>query len=328
MKKYLLFFTIFTIFTILTLALTACSPKPATENLKLKIVTPSGVPSLTIMRMIHENIQFDHAQTTYEISPNTDTLTAAVMTGAADIAIVPTNLAAILFNREVDYRLVAAVNWGNLYVLSTDPSVRNWADIAGKNIHTFGRGLVPDATFSCLLAANGINADKDVNITYLSTPMEVAQMMISGMSRIAVLREPVVTQVLDNSPNARIILDLQKEWTAATKSGIAGYPQASLIIRRELLDSHPDIMAKITDAIEADSIWANLNPVQLGMYAEAHDETLNGGLIAASLERLNIRFIRAGEAKAAITGYLETLYRLSPDFTGGKIPDESFFHIP
>ena len=87
-----------------------------------------------------------------------------VIDGTADFAILPTTMAAILYNRGIDYRLVAIPVWGTLYLFGTDTTITSWEMLKGKTINLMGKGMTPDVLFKHLIIENGINPEGDVKL--------------------------------------------------------------------------------------------------------------------------------------------------------------------
>jgi len=78
----------------------------------VNVALPDGVPALSMVRLLKEKPSMGTNTTVnYEIVRSPDLLAARVVSGEADIAVVPTNLAAVLHNRNTGYRLAASTIW-------------------------------------------------------------------------------------------------------------------------------------------------------------------------------------------------------------------------
>jgi NitT/TauT family transport system substrate-binding protein len=297
------------------------NPIPA---LTLRVVVPDGVPALSIIRLLRERPSMGRNVTVnYEVVRSPELMAARVVAGEADIAIVPTNLAAVLYNRNVPYRLAAANVWGMLHVVSSE-NIRNWQDLRGKEVHTFGRGLTPDIVFRYLLAQNGLNPDRDVSLRYLGSGTELAQAMIAGRVKTAVLPEPAVTQVLMRRQDVLAVLDLQQAWATATGLGV-GYPQASLLISNAVINGYPEFVDRFLRKVAESAAWVNNNPRTAGVWAEELQTGMTAGVVEQALPRCNIRYVGAREARTAIEGFLKVLRDFSPEAIGGRLPSEAFY---
>ena len=127
------------------------------ENISVNVAAPTGAPTLSMIKMFKENPSFgDHVEINYESINSPDLLASRIISGEVDIAVVPTNLAASLYNRGIDYKLAASVVWGVLYVVGNE-EINDWESLRGKEIHTIGRGLTPDIVLRYILSSNGID---------------------------------------------------------------------------------------------------------------------------------------------------------------------------
>jgi NitT/TauT family transport system substrate-binding protein len=292
--------------------------------LTVRVAVPDGVPALSMVRLLREKPSMGRNVTvSYEIVRSPELLTAKVVSGEADIAIVPTNMAAILYNRNVPYRLAATNVWGLLYVVSSE-NIRNWQDLRGKEVHTFGRGLTPDIVFRYLLAQNGLNPERDVTLRYLGSGTELAQAMLAGRVKTAVLPEPAVTQVLTRRQDISTVLDLQQAWAAATGLGVS-YPQASLLISNAVINGYPEFVDRFLQEVAESAAWVNNNPRTAGVWAEELQTGMTAGVVVQALPRCNIRYVGAREARGAIEAFLKVLRDFSPEAIGGRLPGEAFY---
>lgn len=49
-------------------------------------------------------------------------------------------MAAITYNKGMDYRLVAVPVWGTLYLVGQDTAVTEWENLKGKRVYVMARG--------------------------------------------------------------------------------------------------------------------------------------------------------------------------------------------
>jgi len=294
------------------------------ESISLKVAAPSGAPTLSMIKMFKENPAFgDNVEINYESIKSPDLMASRILSGELDIAVVPTNLAATLYNKGAQYSLAASTVWGVLYVVGNE-SIEGWDALKGKEIYTMGRGLTPDIAFRYLLSSNGINPDEDVTLTYLGDATELASAFIAGKSSISVIPEPVLSNVMLKKANTMILLDLQEEWEKLN-AGASSYPQASLIIKKEVYEKHPELINSFLKEYESSIDWLVKNSETAGAYSEELGTGLSKAAVVNGLERSNIRYVGAQEAKEAISAYLKVLYDYSPEVIGGKLPDEGFY---
>lgn len=291
----------------------------------IKVAALKGPTGMGMAHMIADN------DGTYEftLAGAPDELTGAIIGGKVDIAAVPTNLAAVLFNKtKGGVKLLALNTLGVLYVLEKGDTIQTVQDLAGKTIVTSGQGSTPDYALSYILNQQGLT---DVTVDWRSEHSEVSSMAVSGMADIVMLPEPYVTALLAKDSSFRVALDITQEFTAAAqKSGNADtvLSMGCVIVRTEYLEKNPDAVAQFMKDCEASIAFANESPDQ------AAQEIANAGIMAnaqvalSAIPKCHLVFV-AGEAmKTQVSPLFEILFAANPASVGGSLPTEDFYYIP
>ncbi len=295
------------------------------EKVNLKAVVLSGPTAITMAKLFKDEPEFKEADIDYEIINAPDLMTARLLSGEADFAVISTNLGAKLYNNGKDkfnYKLAVSSVWGVLYIISSE-EIGSWEDLKGKDVVTIGKGLTPDMVFRYLAQENGLNPDEDLNIEYLPSPQELAQTMISGKSKTAIMPQPLLSAVLMKNKDVKVALDLQNEWEKTT--GLQSYPQSSLIIKNDVIDKYPELVNDFLDKYKESIEWTNENPSEAGTVVEGLDIGLSAKIAEMAIPGSNLRFVNASEARGAIDEYLEVLKNFSPESIGGELPSDEFY---
>ena len=80
----------------------------------------------------------------FTLAGSADEVTPALIKGELDMACVPANLAAVLYNKTEGAVQVLAVNTlGVLYIVENGESVQSLADLKGKTVVAAGKGSTP-----------------------------------------------------------------------------------------------------------------------------------------------------------------------------------------
>ena len=264
MKKKLLL-VVLAVLTLLVLA--ACSPTPADnntdnpdeQNIQEEAITPSvmalkGPTGVAMAKMIDDNDANQKYQFSLVGSP--DEIVSAISSGEADIAAMPTNLAAKLYAKnEGDLQMISVIADGSLYLLENGNTINSLADLEGKTIYATGQGSNPQYILEYLLKSAGLTPGENVEVVYKTEHAELATLMATGDVDIAMLPEPNVSVVLSKNDQVRVALDFNEEWNAvtggnltmscvaATKTFIAEHPQA-------VADFLADLQQSITFALD------------------------------------------------------------------------------
>jgi len=295
------------------------------EPVDVKIGAPLGSPAISLVKLMKENPEIlPNYNVTYEGLPAPDQLATMIINEEIDMIVVPTNLAAKLYNKGVNYQLASSNVWGTMYVVSTE-EINSFEDLKGKEMTSFGMGLTPDVLFNYLLEKN-LGEDKDqVTINYVNAGSEVAPLIISGKTSIAVLPEPLVTVVKMKNENVKVVLDFQKEYEKVSDAGNL-YPQASLLVNKTFAEENKAFVSAFLAEYETSTTWINENPMEAGAYYEALEFGLKQPIVAKGLPGMNLKYVASEDAKAGVEEYLNMLLEYSPESIGGQLPDENFYY--
>lgn len=299
-----------------------------TKDDNVNIVMPSGAPALVFAQMMSENQSLAGRQITYQVVSGTDGIIAKI--NEFDIAVMPTNIAAKLYNSGEDIQLLSLNVHGVLYM--TGPSeITNLNQLIGKTVYNIGRGGTPDITLRYLFDHYGIDYTEDENDEQITQKVllkfeqegsTLVPKLITGAIDYAVIGEPVISQAISNS-NGRLVraLDIKEEWQKATEQQT--YPQACVVAKKSFIKDNPEFISALIEKLQEDvSLWIqnNLDKAQNAIKD-------NGGTMppftAQSVQNSNIEYLSAAEAKSNIEAYLNILINQ----IGGNLPSDGFYYI-
>ena len=254
-----------------------------------------------------------------------DEIVPKLIKGELDMAAIPANLAATLYQKTNGGIQVMAVNTlGVLYVVEKGDTVHRFADLKGRTILSTGKGTTPEYVLRYLLRKNGIDPDKDVKIEYYSEASEVtAQMAATKKDAIAVLPQPYVTAAQMKDSSLRVVLDLTKEWNKVCDTQLI---TGVTVVRTAYAEEHPEEVInflkdyqKSVDAANDDIDGTAALCEEIGVVAKA-------AIAKKALPKCNIVYRIGDEMKADVNAYLQVLYDASPAAVGGKLPDANFYY--
>jgi len=289
------------------------------------IASLKGPTSIGMIKM-HEDqpVLGENMTANYEIAASPDIMISKLLSGEIDIATLPTNVAAKLYNKGISYKLAAIVGENVLYVLSQGEEINSWQDLKNKKINVISKGSTPYVVFRYLLEENNIDPKTDVTLDYTVEQIELSQLMISEKAEIAVLPEPFVTMVLAKNKNVKLAFDFGKEWSIL-KNGQA-LPMSCLMISSELAQNDPEIIAAFLEKYKESIDWANNNIADASKLVEKFKIGMDAATAQEAIPRCNIKYTDSSQAKNLVNDYIKTLLDFSPEDVGGKIPDEKFYY--
>ena len=255
--------------------------------------------------------------------PSADAMAAQLVSGSLEAAVLPVNLAAKLHTSGLPYHMVAVVGMGMVSVVTTDPSVRTFEDLKGRETHVAGQGATPEYLLRTVARKKGLDPDKDLNLAFHLPPPEIAASLAAGRISVAVLPEPFATQALKGNPQARVPFSLDALWKEAT--GRSGYPMSVFVMRDSLLRERPAAARAILEAYEASIAWVKAHPAEAGALVEKHDLGLKAAVASAAIPRSAYVFTPARAARADVEALLSVFLTLAPKSIGGRLPGSDFY---
>ena len=169
--------------------------------LAINVSVLSGTTGFGLAQMMQSTADGGSAlnsQFTEEGKP--DAITGGLIKGTVDIAALPTNAAATLYNKTKGEILLLALNTrGVLYLLDNGNGINSFADLKGKTVYVPAQN--PTFIFKYLCEQNGLTVgtegDVDVIISNkYAEPAELQKNVAAGTVTLAVLPEPMVTIAL------------------------------------------------------------------------------------------------------------------------------------
>ena len=253
-----------------------------------------------------------------------DEIVPGLIKGELDMAAIPANLAAALYQKTKGGIQVMAVNTlGVLYVVEKGDTVHSMADLAGRTILSTGKGTTPEYLLRYLLEKNGLDPDKDVKIQYCSEATEVtAQMAAAQKDAIAVLPQPYVTAAGMKDPSLRVALDLTAEWDKVSDSQLV---TGVTVVRTQYAQEHPDVVEVFLQEYAQSVRTANTDLDRTAALCEQQGVVAKAAIAKKALPACNIVCRTGDEMQKDVSAYLSVLCAADPAAVGGKLPDEGFY---
>lgn len=253
-----------------------------------------------------------------------DEIVPGLIKGELDMAAIPANLAAALYQKTKGGIQAMAVNTlGVLYVVEKGDTVHRMADLAGRTILSTGKGTTPEYLLRYLLEKNGLDPDKDVKIQYCSEATEVtAQMAAAQKDAIAVLPQPYVTAAGMKDPSLRVALDLTAEWDKVSDSQLV---TGVTVVRTQYAQEHPDVVEAFLQEYAQSVRTANTDLDRTAALCEQQGVVAKAAIAKKALPACNIVCRTGDEMQKDVSAYLSVLCAADPAAVGGKLPDEGFY---
>lgn len=311
--------------TVLTAALSlglmaGCAKKK--DDTVVRIGSLKGPTTIGIVNLM-DKASKGESEGNYEftMAAAADEITAKVVSGDIDIALVPANLASVLYNKTQGGVTAIDINTlGVLYCVTGDSSVKSIKDLAGKTVITTGQGATPEYSLRYLLDQNGIT---DCTIEFKSEATEVAAVLAEDPSQIAVLPQPFVTVACAQNEAIAPAFALEDEWQTLTDG--LGMVTGVTIVRNDFLKEHPAAVSTFISEHQASVNAANSDLDTTAALVVANDIIGKEPIAKKAIPSCNVVCITGDSLKTNLSAYLEVLYNYDAKAVGGNLPGEDFY---
>lgn len=298
----------------------------AAEKTTIKIAALKGPTGLGMLKLMSDNDAKTAAENyEFTIVGAPDEIVSKISKGEVDVAAVPTNLAATLYNKTEGKVQMAAVNTlGVLSILTKGEDISSIKDLKGKTIYSSGQGSTPEYALNYILSQNGLEVGKDVKVEYKAEHAELAALVVSGKAKIAVLPEPFVTQVTAKDKDVKIALNITDEWNKVA-GGKSVLTMGCLIVRKDFVEQHKEAFDAFLKEYKESTDYTNTKVEEAAALSEKYD-IMPAAVAKKAIPNCNIVYMDGDEMKAKIPDFLNVLFTANQKSVGGKLPGDDFYY--
>lgn len=307
--------------TLALLALASCAPKTEKTNVGY-LAGPTGMGMAKLIADIPEDSD------RYAFLPYTDPNNAVpdLVNGTIDMACLPTNAAANLFNKGKDISVIAINTLGSLFIIADkNTKIETIEDLAGKTIYASVPGSTTEPILKHILSENNIQAE--IKVDSAKHEDLVKKVKDSNGTAIAILPEPMVSNALMQAKNYEVKLNISEEWSKVSDQPLA---MGCIVVRNDFLKNNKNavdtflkdykssvdfIAPKNNRALAAQTI------VDVGIIPKLP-------LATSALNNLDgaIVLITGQEMTQTLKAFYTVLLESSAPSVGGKLPADTFYY--
>ena len=305
---------------LLALVLMSLAAAGLAEQAPVRVAALKGPTAMGLVKLMAD--ERDAGRYAFTLAASPDALVPALAKGEADIACLPVNLAAILYQNTKGAIQVININTlGVIYILEKGEGVKTLADLAGRRLYASGKASTPEYALSYLLEKAGV---KDVQLEWKAQHAEALASFLQDPEGLAMLPQPFVTAAQSKNDKIRVALDLTREWQEVTGdtmvTGVA-------VARRAFLEENPEAAARFLKDYEASAAYVNANVKEAAALIGELD-IIAAPVAEKALPFCNITFIKGDEMQEVLTPFYQMLFDQNPKSVGGQVPDEAFYYKP
>lgn len=264
----------------------------------------------------------------FTMAGKADELVGKIASGDLDIALVPANVASVLYNKTQGNVTVLDINTlGVLYVVASDDSITSMADLKGRTIYMTGKGTTPEYVMNYLLKENGLTSDQ-VTLEFKSEATEVASILKEDSTAIGVLPQPFATAACIQNPELKTVLDLTEQWNQLNQDTGSMLVTGVTLVRSDFLRENRSPVADFLKDHQDSALYAAEHEEEAAQLIVEQGIVEKAPIAQKALPYCNIVCLTGQEMKDALSGYLSTLNEQDPKSIGGQMPGDDFYYMP
>ncbi len=316
------------IFLVLILAmasLASCALAGNTEPIEINVSLLNGTTGFGAAKLMSDEQKNTSINYKFTVEADAQLITAGLINKTIDIAALPTNAAAALYNKTEGEVQIAAVNTlGVLYLVTNSEKVKisSISELESKTVYCPAQN--PAYIFEAICRKNGLVNGEDITIdTAFASPADLRTAIVSGEVDIAILPEPMVTIAKSANKSLTSSLDITEEWKKAY--GTDSLMQGCIVVRREWAETYPKELEEFLKEYRASIEFVNQNPAEAGEMIASLGIFAQAKVAEKAIPSCNITYVDGDEMKNALSSFFSALCEINPKSVGGKIPDSGIY---
>ncbi len=300
------------------------SSKAPYTSVEMSVACMTGPTGIGMAKLMHDDEAGVAANDyTFTVASAAPDITGKFLQGEINIASVPTNVAATLYNKsQGKVRMLAVNTYGVLSILEKGDTIKSIADLKGKTIYSTGKGQNPEYILNYILSENGINPQTDVTINFVSSEDLVAK-LISGEAQIAMAPEPAATTVMVKNQELKRVLSINDEWAKVSDTKLM---MGCVIALDSYVEANPAAVEKFLEEYKASIEYAAVNTDEAATYCETYKIAPSAAIAKKAIPTCNLCYVAGKDMKTNVNGYLDVLFKADPTSIGGKLPADDIYY--
>lgn len=308
-------------YTILILSLMwffGCSGDVSEFSDEVRVASLIGPTGMGLVEVMDEHSDLYDVQ----LLSSPDQIIPKILNGEVDVATIPSNLAAVLYNKGGgSFSIVATTAMGVLYIVGDNDHIKKFDDLKNSDVlYASGQGATPEYVLNRLLSYNQID---NIPVRYLSQHTELASMLVSGKVKIALLPEPFVSTAIHRNDNLKVLINLSDEWKKIYGMDM---PMSVVIVQNKFIEENEELFKKFMKDYEESIRFVNDRPDESAVLLEKYDIISDIQIALKAIPRCSLCFVTGAENQKMLKNYFEVLFEANPKSVGGKIPDEQIYY--
>lgn len=287
----------------------------------INYINPVGPTLIPIAELLSSDISNEVPGLEINLWRSVDEAISMLVTGRAQISLLPVTVGVKLAASGVDIKLAAVSMWNGFYFLSTEKSIDDIKDLVGTVIYTLqAPGQTADTILRGALESRGYEVGRDVSIVYVGGA-EAVQLLASGKAKLILVPEPFASLAEARVQSVIRSMPIEDLWESFNDRRI-NIPTSGIFVSGSLDRSVVESFLLLYQQSMSLSL-ANREKT-----AEIVSEKMGGfpiPVLKKAMDTAGFLFADSEKAREETTIYIEKLRELDQELTGDIDLDALFF---
>ena len=287
----------------------------------INYINPVGPTLIPIAELLSSDISNEVPGLEINLWRSVDEAISMLVTGRAQISLLPVTVGVKLAASGVDIKLAAVSMWNGFYFISTEKPIDDIKDLVGTVIYTLqAPGQTADTILRGALESRGYEVGRDVSIVYVGGA-ESVQLLASGKAKLILVPEPFASLAEARVQSVIRSMPIEDLWESFNDRRI-NIPTSGIFVSGSLDRSVVESFLLLYQQSMSLSL-ANREKT-----AEIVSEKMGGfpiPVLQKAMDTAGFLFADSEKAREETTIYIEKLRELDQELTGDIDLDALFF---
>lgn len=304
----------------------AVQAEPRYETLTL--AGPGAVVTYPLIHMVETQALSEHVgKLQFRLWQNPDQLRVLLAKKEIDYSAAPSTLPALMFNKGQSVKLLNISVWGILWLVSRDPQVRSFQDLAGKELLVPFQRDLPAVLLDTLLDQYIQSGQAPVRLRRTRDAQDAIALMLTGQGQHALLVEPTASLLMWQAEQQKTPLyrgqSLEQAWRE-TFPQQAELPQAGIMANAHVAQDTA-LNQAVEQAYAQSAAWCKAQPLECAQMVHRYLPQFPAPAIESAIRLTRLESRSAAQARPQLEALYDLLGGSFPQAIGGRLPDAGFY---